>query len=66
MGNCLGHKTTIIEPSGPMTIIGPVTIINYDGKGKKKEPTYTSNQLYEVNERRGKSRRGGRPMITEA
>ena len=62
---CFNSKTTVYEPTGPITFVGPVTIINYEPKGKKKEPTYTSNQVYEVNERRGKSRRGGRPMITE-
>jgi hypothetical protein len=41
------------------------TTSTFDNKFTKNEPTYTSNQVYEVSERRGKSRRGGRPMITE-
>jgi hypothetical protein len=69
MGNCLGGDsgdTIINQPTGPITVYGPVTIINYEPK--KKEPTYTSNQLYEVCERGGNFRRRerGTPMITEA
>lgn len=35
---------------------------------KTKEPTYTSNQLYEIGDMSGKSRRKNntRPLITEA
>lgn len=32
---------------------------------KSGTPTYTTNQLFDADGSRGKSRRGGRPMITE-
>ncbi len=70
MGNCLG-----CGDDRPNVVIVHCDVYNDYSTTKngpqittviKKEPTYTSNQLYEVSERRGKSRRGGRPMITEA
>ena len=63
MGNCFGGPTIVIK-NGDYNHNGDnngLTVII-----KKKEPTYTSNPVYELSERRGKSRRGGRPMITEA
>lgn len=61
---CFNSKTMVYDPSGPMTFVGHVTIIMAETP-KKKEPTYTSNQLFDADGSRGKSRRGGRPMITE-
>ncbi len=65
MGNCLGGPTIVIKSGDYIQYgdnNGTVVII------KKKEPTYTSNQLFDTDGQRGKSRRReyGRPMITEA